>query len=333
MSFPKAITGFLPRRSSQAMLYHIQAKLEQVHMGLASQHWSGLTLDLVKCFNCLPRQPARYVLSKLGLPESIIHCWFVSIEWLQRWWLVHQQMHSTGFATTGCPEGDTFSVLVTLALNYIWTITQASEEVILNAFADNWSYATCNRYLHRPILTFIVKLCAALKIKIDWKKTWAWATNPAHKTCLQRVASQLLPNGISLQLVSHARELGYIMHYRCQQFRGTIKTRHNAALGRLKKLQRSDAPMHIKAQIARASCIGKAMFGAETFALGERFFSTLRTGIAHALLGSKRNIQPYIACMCLSRFLIDPELFVIQNAIRKARSYLVYASPEDAEAF
>ena len=123
------------------------------------------------------------------------------------------------------------------------------------------------------------------------------------------------------------------MHYRCQQFRGTIKTRHNAALGRLKKLQRSDAPMHIKAQIARASCIGKAMFGAETFALGERFFSTLRTGIAHALLGSKRNIQPYIACMCLSRFLIDPELFVIQNAIRKARSYLVYASPEDAEAF
>ena len=331
--FPRAITGFLPRRSAQAMLYHIQAKLEQVHMGLESHHWSGLTLALVKCFNCLPRQPARCLLNKFGLPDEIIQCWFSSIERLQRWWLVNQQMHSTGYATTGCPEGDTFSVIVMLAINYMWTVSQESDDMILNAFADNWSYATCNRHLHRPILTYIVRLCDALKITIDWKKTWAWATNAIHKSCLQRVSSLILPQDISLQLVSHARELGYIMHYRCQQFRGTIKTRHNAAIGRLKKLQLSDAPMHVKAQIARASCIGKAMFGAETFALGERYFSTLRTGIAYALLGPKRNIQPYIACMCLSRFLIDPELYVIQNAIRKARAYLVFASPQNAQAF
>ena len=332
-TFPAAITGFLPGRSSQSMLYHLQAKLEQVQFGIDPHHWSGLTLDLVKCFNCLPRQPAKFLLLRLGISEPIVNCWFHSIARLQRWWLVNNQMYPTGRASTGCPEGDTMSVLVMLAFNYLWTSANQAEESILNAFADNWSYATRNSSLHEPIISYIVQFCDALQIKIDWLKTWAWSSCQSHRDILQRVASQLLPPEVNLKLVTHARELGYIMHYRCQQFRGTIKTRHHAALGRLKKLQHSEAPMHVKAQIARASCIVKAMFGAETFALGDRYFTTLRTSIAHALLGPKRNIQTYLACMCLSKYLIDPELFVIQMALRKAREYLIYATPEDAEAF
>ena len=332
-TFPSAITGFLPGRSSQSMLYHLQAKLEQVQFGIESHQWSGLTLDLVKCFNCLPRQPAKYLLQRLGIPAAVVNCWFESIARLDRWWLINNQMYPTGSASTGCPEGDTMSVLTMLAFNYLWTSANITDETILNAFADNWSYATSNSGQHEQIVSYIMQLCNALQIKIDWQKTWAWASGQSHRDILQRVASQLLPQDVRLQLVTHARELGYIMHYRCQQFRGTIKARHHAALGRLKKLQHSDAPMHVKAQIARASCIVKAMFGAETFALGDRYFTTLRTAIAHALLGPKRNIQTYLACMCLSKFLIDPELYVIQMALRKAREYLVYATPEDAQAF
>lgn len=331
--FPKSITGFLPRRSPQSMLYHLQVKLEQVHMGIETQKWSGLTLDLVKCFNCLPRQPAAFLLRRLGIPDAVVTFWFSSMERVERWWLVNNQMFSTGFSTTGCPEGDTISVMVMLAINYLWTTMNQSPEAILNAFADNWSYATCNQALHRPILNNIIQVCQSLSLQIDWNKTWAWATSQGHKDSLKRVALELLPPAVTLQLVCHARELGYIMHYRCQQFRGTVKTRRKAALNRLKKLQASDAPMHVKAQIARASCIVKAMYGTETFALGERFFTTLRTGIAYALLGPKHNVQTHLTCMCLSRYLTDPELFVIQTAIRKAREYLVFANSADADAF
>ena len=220
-----------------------------------------------------------------------------------------------------------------LAINFLWTHPHRDLPGLLNAFADNWSYATTQHEQHRLVLGTIVEVANALKLTIDWQKTWGWATSQQHKDVLQRVQSELCPEAHVLQMATHARELGYIMHYKCHPSRATHQIRHQEALIRLKKLQRQDLPLDIKAQIARASCLVKAFFGAELYATGERIFSEIRTGISPALLGDHHNIQTHVACTCLSKYVEDPELFVIKQAVKKARHYLRHATTDDFEKF
>ncbi len=183
------------------------------------------------------------------------------------------------------------------------------------------------------VLGTIVRVATALNLTIDWQKTWGWATSPEHKETLHHVQQQLSPQANPLQMVTHARELGYILHYKCNPSRASHKVRHQEVLVRLKKLQKQDLPLDTKAQIARASCLMKAFFGAELYATGERFFTEVRTGIARALLGDQHNIQTHVACACLSKFVEDPELFVIKQAIKKARNYLQQVGSDEFAKF
>lgn len=51
------------------------------------------------------------------------------------------------------------------------------------------------------------------------------------------------------------------------------------------------------------------------YAVGESWFKELRGAIAHALVGQHKNVQPHLANALLSTQLVDPEYFVIKQAI------------------
>ena len=68
--FPCEITGMLPGRGSCDASYFQQFLIEKFHaMG---QPYSGLCLDLVKCFNTICRSRVARLLSVLGIPQTII---------------------------------------------------------------------------------------------------------------------------------------------------------------------------------------------------------------------------------------------------------------------
>eukprot|EP00435_Cladocopium_sp_Y103_P010442 s2088_g2.t1 len=203
----------------------------------------------------------------------------------------------------------------------------------LNAFADNWSYATTDPQHHLPAITTLTKIADALAIAIDWGKTWAWGTSSQHQEALQIAKDLALNPEVQLQSVTHARDLGYIMHYRLAPFRGTQKERHKQAIARLDRLRKSDLPVQDKAYVAMAAGVTKALYGTHMYLVGEEYFSQLRSKIATALLGPHHNIQSHLACSCLSPTLVDPELWVIQNAIKEARLFLLEAAPDLASLF
>eukprot|EP00438_Fugacium_kawagutii_P005229 Skav208686 [mRNA] locus=scaffold6485:5455:10449:+ [translate_table: standard] len=151
-------------------------------------------------------------------------------------------------------------------------------------------------------------------------------------TILQPLQYGLVELDIAEQ-VPHARELGYIMHYRCRQHRKPQNERHQATLIRLKKLARLPLPLRDKAHIIQSSCLTKALFGVHTYYAGAKYFSDLRTGISRCLVGEHGNTQPYLATMCLDKAILDPELVVILQALKAARSYCMSVSDADALQF
>lgn len=330
---PKSCTGFLPGRDPHWMIYELQVRLERSHHNLQEHPMGGLTLDIVKCFNCLPRLPCKLLLSLLGVPNHILEFWYLSIGRMFRHWQIDGQIVKGTAASTGLPEGDTWSVLAMIAVNVHLDELLKHLEIILNTYADNWSYAAEDPNVHEPAIQILLKFAKALKLTLDWNKTWIWGTDQTHQNALVQAGQLLLPEQITLSKVNNARELGYIMHYKMQAFRGTQQQRHELALARLKKLQKLAVSLQTKAHIAQSSCITKALFGTHLYATGQKFFDDLRSAICNALTGGKHNAQTYLACSCLSRYVMDPELFAIKQALIHARTYLTFASQTDKIAF
>ena len=169
--FPKAIAGFLPHRPAVLPMYALQHQLETVR-SQPDEALSGLTLDIRKCFNALPVQPAKKLLAKLGVPDQVIQFWHASIVSMQRVWQVNGQLFITGPQVTGVPEGDAMSVVVMLAYNYVWTKILEPSPIQASAYADNWSYAVRELTMHQVVLPLLLRFIQCMKLSVDWTKTW-----------------------------------------------------------------------------------------------------------------------------------------------------------------
>eukprot|EP00435_Cladocopium_sp_Y103_P067838 s63_g30.t1 len=330
---PAIICGDLNHHPTQLEAYQILHNLgyqsaEDLHMQI-----TGLTLDLVKCFNTLPQSPIYALLTAMGVPEALTLCWQHSLSKVVRHWDLHMQLFATPVATTGFPEGDSLSVAAMVAVNQFWCHFLLQIVDKCHAFADNWAYATTSAEHHRPALAALNRITQSMSLRIDWEKTWGWATNSGHKEALQHAKLDILQDETPLQIVNHARELGYILHYRQVPFRGTQKERHQQALKRLKKLQYLEYPIADKSHMVLSSGLAKALCGVHMYLCGEKYFRELRTAIARALVGDHHNVQPHIACSCLSKKICDPEFVTIVQAVKAARAFLLTAEAETRRMF
>ena len=329
--FPKAITGFLPHRSAVMPMYQLQHKLEvATHTNLTQ--WTGLTLDIRKCFNCLPIPPTVDLLVRLGVPLSHAKFWFESIQVLDRHWQIQNQIYATGLVSTGVPEGDAVSVLIMLAYNYIWTTEISQVTCDANAYADNWAYAVDSVATHQSVLPPMLTLISDMRLQVDWTKTWIWVTHDSLKDPLRRLLSTILPQDVELQLVPHAKDLGFILHYRRKQLRTPQKDRHQKALTTLRRVQKTAHDHDTKALIAQCA-ITKALYGAHTHVTSEQTCRELRAAIADILVGTHRNVNGYLAVNLLSPMVTDPELYVIAQSFRFARDFLIHAGDADRQSF
>ena len=329
-SFPPAVTGFLPHRSAVIPMYRLQHQLEAAHQS-NTKKLTGLTLDIRKCFNCLPIAPSAKLMQRLGIPKPLAAFWLHTIQDLDRHWHICNQIFATGKVSTGVPEGDAVSVMIMLAYNYIWTSQIHDLDCEANAYADNWAYATPEVATHSQVLAPMMQLIRAMRLEVDWSKTWIWVTHEELKQPLKRHLAQTLPEDVELQCVPNAKDLGFILHYRRKQLR-TQKERHQKALKTLKRLNKTVHDLDTKALIIQCA-FTKALYGAHTHVTSEQTLRELRAAAADVLVGPHRNVNGFLACSTLSPMLLDPELYVIQQAVRFAREFLVNTDPQVGQNF
>ena len=63
----------------------------------------------------------------------------------------------------------------------------------------------------------------------------------------------------------------------------------------------------------------RALYAVDTHFLGMDHFAILRRAAANALIGANHHVNSHLAMMCLSKYIQDPMLFVITNALRAVR--------------
>ena len=113
-----------------------------------------------------------------------------------------------------------------------------------------------------------------------------------------------------------------MIHYNKVSSRETQSKRHTDSLAQLKRLKRIPVSLDSKALICTYA-MHKALYGTETYAVGQNWTKELRSAMAKAIVPYKQNSNPYLAVMMLSKLVIDPELYLIRQSITLCRKLLL----------
>ena len=315
---PTEVTGLLPGRGAASSAYFSQFVIEQARK--TQNQLSGLTLDLVKCFNCISWSFGFHAMAAMGIPTELLNMWIGSLQVLTRHWMLSNQVIHVGKGTCGFPEGDQYSVLVMISLATAW-ISQARSVLptmpksFLSAYADNWSWMLSMVDLHLPVLK-------KAGIRIDWGKTWFWSTCERHAGLIQSFVQECAP-GQTIHQKSSAADLGFQLQYSGNNELGIATTRVEKGLKRLERLQAMPHQLSVKEAMIRASILPAALHGAEIKPPSGEILQQLRSKCAHALYGSSSSLSPAIALACSNGALLDPEFWLVSRALATARAFLL----------
>ena len=111
--FLKGVAGAIPGISATDLTYQLQSTIEEAHHNDSAIY--GLSCDIVKCFNCLPRLPGKRLLRKLGMPEAICDMYYNTLLKVSRTFSIDGNLSALCSATIGFPEGCPMSVPVMAA--------------------------------------------------------------------------------------------------------------------------------------------------------------------------------------------------------------------------
>ena len=76
---PRSLIGNIAGRSPKHVWYHIRK-----HAYGSTSEIAGSTIDLVKCFNTLPRDVLQDIAAHVGLPEEVMQPWSQALRQMTR---------------------------------------------------------------------------------------------------------------------------------------------------------------------------------------------------------------------------------------------------------
>ena len=328
---PKQVTGMLQNRGPMDSAYDWQYWLEyNQHHDIQA---SGLSLDLLKCFNTIDQDGALLLLQTLGFPDHILQQWFSTIKQLSRIWILGPYASSPQDCSRGFPEGDSFSVVVMICIGHVWTtaVQRISSQIKSSAYADNWGWATVQPRLHEPIIDLTTRFVASLGMIIDWKKCWMWGRSKQHLTILRQALSSVVSPTL-VNAVSSAQDLGCSMTYHGPPRLGKLSKRIHKSSRRLEQLGKLQYDLKIKTLLVRGGVFSSFFWGMELVPLGSQHLQTLRVQTSNALLGNSVSRNSAIA-IAFTPGLLDPAVALTIRVIAAARRFLFRSDEQVRSSF
>ena len=294
---------------------------------------SGLCLDLVKCYNTVHRERVSLLLRALGIPEPVIQIWFQSLQRLCRIWIVQGTCGMLTPTVNGIPEGDSFSVICMIALDFLWVrmVRSRCPDPHLSAYADNISWAATTAHDHQHVLAMTRSFCDGSGMSVDWLKTWCWGTSQDALDVLQAVLHSQIP-ATKIQHKRNAMDLGSQMTYMGPPQLGKVRKRLEKARARLSKLTTMDVPLRSKCQLALGGAFPVAFYGIGLTPLGQQHIDTLRSATATALFGpcrSRNSALALVATPCC----LDPMEYILLTVLRTMRRFLLHLTSDETHMF
>ena len=332
---PPGVTGLLPGRGAQSVGYRTQFWLEKSLM--LKERLSGVTLDLVKCFNNISWEFGFQLLAKLGVPRLLLQQYIVSLQRLSRWWCLSGTYVYAGGHSTGFPEGDVWSVLIMVGLAAIWVChlqgcTALFEEVNISAYADNWSWAACQVVTHQAALRATQLILQKATLTVDWAKTWYWTTSNQDDRQMQQLLLDF-SGGTVVNRKFSAVDLGFHLNYSAKPAKGITFDRLSQGYSRIDRVAGLPHELGVKEHMIRSSVYPCMFHACEIKPPSADEMQRVRSRVATALFGHAHNLSPGLALTLTGGGILDPEFWVLWRVISAARDFLLSVEQDTASLF
>ena len=173
----------------------------------------GLSTDLIRAFNHVPRQHTFELATHLGVPTLVTTPWRQFLSSCTRSFEIRGALSSSTRSTCGLPEGDALSVYAMVQLNYAWHLYMRafSPSVRAISFVDNLAVVTSVPHLLASALACLVEFFRLWNLQIELAKSYCWSTSKDHRKQLR-----LMP----IKCGDSSRELGGCMSFTRKPFTG-----------------------------------------------------------------------------------------------------------------
>ena len=272
---------------------------------------SGLTADIEKAFNCLPRFPILAMALHVGTPFGLMQAWTGALATMVRRFKVRESF-STGFLTsTGLAEGCALSCYGMLLLDDVMhRYVQAQCPTIrVLSFVDNWDFLTWDQAAAVRQLDVLLEFAALTDLTVDRRKTFGWSTN-AH------VRSHMRSLGIPVK--HFAKDLGAHIAYSRQRTNKTLVQRLDELAPLWTQLKASKASYHAKVRALRSVAWPRGLFGVASAPLGKAIWLRHRRCAVQSLSFDKPGVNPMLL-LGLVESHVDPEWLGAFMSVMEAR--------------
>lgn len=272
----------------------------------------GLSADIEKCFNCIPRYPALCLAVLAGTPAEVTTAWAGGLASMKRHFKVRESF-SAGFLTsTGLAEGcglSVYGMLLVDHLFHVWTSYQSVPCKSLS-YVDDWHVFTWDPAYAVHQLDMVVEFASMLDLTVDRRKTVAWSTDA-------QVRKDLRDHQVTV--VHQARELGCHFGVSRQFTNRTVKQRLDALEDFWPKLRACRARHSAKVHMLRAVAWPRGLHAIASAPLGDQVWTELRRRALSALACNRPGVNSHLL-LGLVEVRADPQLVALLWTCRAARS-------------
>ena len=284
-------------------------KIERSFM--EQQALSGVVIDIIKCYNTVPRGMLLRLLGRLGVPAEVIQAFRGMMIQMQRFFELVQTCSDLHATTTGIIEGCGFAIpsMLSLGILAFRVLLDEAPSCECAFFADNWSLFANDP--HQLIQGFEVlqKIVSDLSMKIAPTKSWCWATDSESRKALRALSvdNKMIP------MVFEAKDLGVQQCYSLKKCKKVLTQRIGKAKSKLSVVKKAKVPRGSKKRLALGAGLSTTAYGSAFSSIAPKDVHTLRVKVSQAVSRSGSGANSYLACNVVDTNL-DPELrFLVQR--------------------
>ena len=276
---------------------------------------AGLTADVEKAFNCLPRWPILNMALFAGASFHTVMGWAGALTDMVRHFKI-QNSFSAGFRTsTGLAEGCALSCYGMLLLDHTfhhWLHSQTTMVRCLS-YVDNLDFLTHDPTFAVKQLDYVLEFAAMADLTIDRKKTFGWSVSA-------EVRARMKQAGLPTRM--YARDLGAHLGFSRQFTNSTVIDRFKALQAFWPRLKASLSPFRVKLRALRSVAWSRGLYAISSAPVGKHHWLSLRRNATEALGFQRPGSNPLLYLGLVEH--ADPEFVALVNTVRDARDFVTF---------
>ena len=296
-------------RQAADLWHHLMLQIEQAYA--AGHVLCGVSADIEKCFNCIPRYPALCLAVLVGVPHQVTTAWAGALAGMCRHFKVRDS-YSAGFHTsTGLAEGCGLSVFGMLLVDHVfscWMRVQLPEIRVLS-YVDDWQTYSWNPDHAVRQLNALERFATMLDLAVDRKKTFGWSTDGEVRQTMRAAG---------LQVLHQARELGGHLGISKRWSNRTLVQRFGALEDFWPKLAASKAKYAAKVWMLRSVAWPRGLHAVSSAPIGDHHWVDLRRKATKAIGYQRPGVNSYLLLGLLEPD-ADPQLVALLWTCRAVR--------------